>query len=584
VLPAAARAVSGTVYTVGDNREGELGNATDNTGEVAHPTPFPVALFGAPGVVVQISAGAHSSFAVTSFGQLYGWGENYYGQLGSATNNGVAVFEFPAPNPNPSQILLPGSIGDVVQVAGGRFHTLALTASGQVFSFGNNSSGQLGIADNSGTQNPSPTPKLVTLPGATGPAAEVAAGERASLVVTTTGQLYAFGSNASGQLGTFTNSGTGNPTPTPTLISLPGATGPVIQASSGRNHSMAVTSTGQLYTFGSNSDGQLGRSLNFGTGNPNPLPEEVSLPGATGPVVWASAGYAHGLAVTSTGQLYSFGENFYGQLGIPASAGTFKDIPVPQLVSLPGASGPVVRASAATYNSYVVTSTGQLFGFGSNRWGQLATSTGLGTLTNPTPTLMSFGGGAPVGDVAAGDEHALVLTGEPPDSGGSPPGGDAAPPQTEASAGPAKEQFVPRLLGLKPPQANVSLEGRLVGGKCVPMTAANRQKPSCRRRLELPLHLKLDTDATVTVELDRLTPGRLVRGRCVKPTDANRKGPSCSRASAVGKPTVERLQAGAETLTLTGPALAPGHYEVTVTPYAGGQEGDFETTRFTVTG
>lgn len=58
----------------------------------------------------------------------------------------------------------------------------------------------------------------------------------------------------------------------------------------------------------------------------------------------------------------------------------------------------------------------------------------------------------------------------------------------------------------------------------------------------------------------------------------------CGRASAVGKPRVEQVQAGADTLTLGGPALAPGRYEVTVTPYAGGQEGNFKTTRFTVTG
>lgn len=115
-------------------------------------------------------------------------------------------------------------------------------------------------------------------------------------------------------------------------------------------------------------------------------------------------------------------------------------------------------------------------------------------------------------------------------------------------------------------------------------TAANREKPSCRPRLALPLGLTVDTAATVTVELDRLTPGRLVRGFCVRPTAVNPKVPRCNRASAVGKPSVEQVRAGSETLTVSGPALAPGRYEVTVTPSAGGEEGELPTTRFTVSG
>ena len=102
--------------------------------------------------------------------------------------------------------------------------------------------------------------------------------------MTSTGQLYAFGANDFGQLGSATNNGTGNPNPTPTLVSLPGATGPVTAIAAGADHSLAVTSTGQLYAFGNNSYGQLGNATNNGNAKPNPTPTLVSLPGATGPV------------------------------------------------------------------------------------------------------------------------------------------------------------------------------------------------------------------------------------------------------------------------------------------------------------
>ena len=62
----------------------------------------------------------------------------------------------------------------------------------------------------------------------------------------------------------------------------------------------------------------------------------MSLPDATGPVVRAAAGFDFSLVVTSTGQLYAFGENKYGQLGNSANTGSYTANPTPTLVALPG--------------------------------------------------------------------------------------------------------------------------------------------------------------------------------------------------------------------------------------------------------
>jgi len=452
--------------------------------------------------------------------------------------------------------------------------------------------GELGNSTNNGANNKAnPTPTLVTLPGATGPAAQISAGNGWSLVVTTTGQLYAFGLNFYGQLGISTNSGTSKANPTPTLVTLPGATGPVVQVSAGERQSLAVTSSGQIFSWGSNDHGQLGRPLNFGTSNANFVPEEFQLPSATGPVVQASAGYDHSLAVTSTGQLYGFGENFYGQLGISTFVGTSTNIPVPQLVSIPGATGPIVRATATTYDGFALTSTGQLFGFGGNRWGQLASSTNINTVKATPPTLISVAGGSSIAAVAGGDEHTLFLTGQPPAAVGESvdPGGGSteAGAETEAAADEAANEagpVVPRLIALTAPQRNVSLAGRLVGGKCVDVTAANRDKPSCRQKLELPLGVTLSADAKVTVEIERLSQGRKRRGVCVAPTAANHDLPACTRSTPVGKPTVEHGSAGADKISIAGPALAPGRYAITLTPSVGGREGAAKTTTITITG
>jgi hypothetical protein len=263
-------------------------------------------------------------------GQLYAFGDNAYGGLGSTINNG----NFTA-NPTPVLVSLPGASGPVIQIAAGAAHTLATTSTGQLYAFGDNNSGQLGSATNSGSSVANPTPALVSLPGASGPVTQIAAGGYHSLAVTSTGQLYAFGDNYAGELASTTNNGTLTANPTPTVVSLPGASGPVTQIAAGASHSLAVTSTGQLYAFGDNSDGELGGAANSGNTNPNPTPALVSLPGASGPVTQIAAGNGYSLAVTSGGQLYAFGLNQFGQLGSASNNGTTNANPTPALVGLP---------------------------------------------------------------------------------------------------------------------------------------------------------------------------------------------------------------------------------------------------------
>ncbi len=159
-------------------------------------------------------------------------------------------------------------------------------------------------ADDVGDDLANPVPTLVSLPGATGPVTQVAAGEGHSLAVMSTGQLYSFGDDERGELGFTSASPRANPTPT--LVSLPEAAGPVTQVAAGQEDSFALTSSGQLYAFGANVWGQLGIATNVRTYNSTP-PTLVSLPGATGPITQVAAGDQHTLALTATGQVYSMG-------------------------------------------------------------------------------------------------------------------------------------------------------------------------------------------------------------------------------------------------------------------------------------
>ena len=401
----------GTLLSFGYNYFGQLGSATNDKSSMANPTPTAVAL---PGEVTQAAAGSDFSLAVTSTGQLYGFGDNQYGQLGNATNNVGNT-----PNPVPTLVALPGEGGTVTQVAAGYDHTLAVTSSGQLYAFGDNYHGQLGNATNEGASVPNPTPTLVTLPGGSGTVTQVAAGDDFSLVVTSTGELFAFGDNEYGQLGFGANNGTNSPNPSPTEVQLPGGSGTVTAVAAGDDFSLVATSAGDLYSFGNNYYGQLGTTTNNGVNTANPSLEAVTLPGQVGSVTQLAAGSGFGLAVTSSGQLYAFGANYSGQLGIATNDGmTGVANPTPTLVALPGESGTVTAAAAGQDFSLVVTSSGQLYAFGDGGEGQLGSATVTGP-DNATPKLVSLPSGiAAASLVAAGVGQSLVIG-----SGGSGSGG-----------------------------------------------------------------------------------------------------------------------------------------------------------------
>ena len=139
-----------------------------------------------------VGAGGLHSLVLKSDGTVWSFGYNYYGQLGTSTNNGTGTA-----NPLPVQVM-----SDATAVAAGGLHSLVLKSDGTVWSFGNNFFGQLGTSTSVG-QNANPLPVQV-MSGATA----VAAGSNHSLVLKSDGTVWSFGNNAYGQLGTSTNNGT----------------------------------------------------------------------------------------------------------------------------------------------------------------------------------------------------------------------------------------------------------------------------------------------------------------------------------------------------------------------------------------
>jgi alpha-tubulin suppressor-like RCC1 family protein len=283
----------------------------------------------------------------------------------------------------PTAVKLPAGTA-ITQVRAGCFHSLALTSTGKVFAWGLNNLGQLG----NGTTTSSTTPVQVKLP-ATVKVTAVRAGCFHSLALTSTGTVYAWGGNGNGQLGNGTTTDSDVPVPVPT--------GTAVKAiSAGEGHSLAVTTSGNLLAWGFGAAGQLGDgTADQHTPTPVPLPAGVSVTGV-------AAGQFFSLAVTSTGAVFGFGQNDMGELG----NGTMTSTDTPVMAVLP--PGTSVRAvTAGCQHTLAITRTGTLLAWGTNGDGQLGTGVPGATAT---PMPVSLPGGATVTAATAGCTHSMALT------------------------------------------------------------------------------------------------------------------------------------------------------------------------------
>ncbi|KAM9333946.1 RCC1 and BTB domain-containing protein 1 isoform 3-T3 [Symphorus nematophorus] len=224
------------VFVFGFNSSSCLGTGDSLSTIVPKKLDF---LRGKKVISLSYGSGPHVLLAVDD-GQLFAWGHNGYSQLGNGnTNQGL------------SPVLVTSNLQNkkVREVACGSHHSMALTQDGEVFAWGYNNCGQVG----SGSTANQPYPRKVTgcLQGKT--AVGITCGQTSSMAVINNGEVYGWGYNGNGQLGIGNN---GNQLMPCRLAALQGLC--IQQIVSGYGHCLALTDEGLLYAWGSNTYGQLG--------------------------------------------------------------------------------------------------------------------------------------------------------------------------------------------------------------------------------------------------------------------------------------------------------------------------------------
>lgn len=223
---------NGTVWAWGDGEDGQLGNGATRDSTKPVQVRFPAGTH-----IVAIGEAQNNGYAVDSTGQGWAWG---LGESASLCHRKSEA------GPTPIRT----GVAEAVAVQGGQNHVLWLLANGTVEGCGSNIDGDLGLGEETnGVVTPTPIPGLSDI-------VQVSAGDHSSAALTASGELFMFGSNDHGQIGVgpeFEN------VYTPEQVPLPG---PVSEVSAGgcannNSHTLALVD-GEVYGWGADRTGQVG--------------------------------------------------------------------------------------------------------------------------------------------------------------------------------------------------------------------------------------------------------------------------------------------------------------------------------------
>jgi len=406
-VSSAALTVDGAVYTWGCGKDDRLGYHNGNSNQLV-----PRRVDGLPGGITAIALGEFHGAAVTAAGRVWTWGKRAAGRA----------------TPDVAELGGPLATVTVSSVACGREHTLAVTREGEVWGWGSNSTHALGTGDKSPLTAPArvkipeggalstPRPRLSAprlpclcpppsvrmpapdLPHTTPPLhAAHAPSCRPAMVRHPVLKVLPVHS-----------------APPPFLLLLPTYPPPlavVVAAAAGREHSLLLTGSGQVWAAGSDSYGQCAAggvpAVKTWTKVGGPL---------TGRKVTAiAAGEYHSVALCDDGAVFVWGFNRDGTLGLGDRSDVVSPRPLPLAETLSAGGVRIVQVACGGGHTLFRTSDGRLWAVGRGRSGQLGRSGGLESVaayrTDVVEVLGLSTGGASgkVVDVAAGRDHSLAL-------------------------------------------------------------------------------------------------------------------------------------------------------------------------------
>jgi len=304
-------------------------------------------------------AGASHSLAVRkSDGSVFGWGSDSAGQLGDNSAATQQLYPVQAKTTASGNPILVGITG----IAGGTAHTIALKSDGTVWTWGSNSSGQLG---NGGTTSRKLADQVKTSNSAflTG-VVSISAGDNFCAAVKSDGTVWAWGDNSLGQIGI--GSTTTQKYAVQVKLSSGSALTGVSRVMCGSTHTIALKSDGTVWSWGNNANGQLGNGNT--TQAKNPVQVKINSTTFFTGASAVAAGASHSAILKSDGSVYACGLNSSGQLSINST--TQQLYPTQSVSSAGPVLANIVDLACGANHTLVTKNDGTVSGCGLNSSGQ----------------------------------------------------------------------------------------------------------------------------------------------------------------------------------------------------------------------
>ena len=346
----------------------QVGDGTQDT----HLVPVNISSSGALGnqSITRLCEAGYHTFVIVDDGKgVVAWGRNTNYQVGDGTNT--------TPRPTPldvTQNILPRFSLEILKIAAGYGHTLALSNQGRLVGWGQNISGKTGVGN---TTTPVTLPVDITVRGSLAGhvITDIACGGEHSVAVTDNGVVHCWGDNTTGQCGQG-NTTSPQLVPVVTGAALAGKTVIMVACGTRGSHTLALDDGGVVYAWGQNSSGECGQGH---TTTPQTLPVAVTGGSLSGKVVTKiSAGQGNSLALCSDGTVHSWGVGGNGENG----NGSTSNQTLPINISF--GSKTVVDIDASGRSCIALCSDFTVYTWGYNEWGECGTGNTTTRITSPT--------------------------------------------------------------------------------------------------------------------------------------------------------------------------------------------------------
>lgn len=347
---------------------------------------------------VKIVAGWNHNIALSPEGRVFTWGDNSYGQLGDGTVDSQS-----------ERVEITEFFGlkeaeVIVDIIAGGNHSFALSSTGRVFAWGRNNYGQLGDGTTLDGLSPIDITSQIHLSLGDG-IAKIYAGGSQSFILTEKGKILGWGANYVYQLGNNKDVSLVDPTNLTDFFLLE-AEETITELFVGSNHAFAISSLGNVFAWGDNRYGQLGNGTNLQVTTNIKINEFFYLADKE-TIVSLAVGQFHTIATTSLGRIFTWGRNQYGQLGNNSAIDVYVPLDISARFDIN--TKEITGIYAGGDQSFVIIDQEDFYVFGYNGEGQLGTGT---TVLQRVPVEIKdqfqFTPEDPILEVIAGNHHTLV--------------------------------------------------------------------------------------------------------------------------------------------------------------------------------